>query len=156
MLVAGQLKLINGLCFDHKEVVLNYQINTIEGIGPEHSNKLNQAGINTVEDLLNKGTDPSYRHKLAAESGCTESTILKWVGMADLFRITGVSSQYSELLNACAVNSVGDLANRSAHSLHKKMLRTNKDKNICKAVPSIEAVEKFINQAQKLPRIKFI
>ena len=134
---------------------MNYQINTIEGIGPEYSSKLNQAGVNTVEDLLKKGADPLARQRLANESGCNEPTLLKWVGMADLFRISGISSQYSELLNECGVTSVNDLSHRNASKLHKKMQQVNQARQVCKVIPRLQTIEHFIHQAQTLPKIRF-
>ncbi len=135
---------------------MNYSINNIEGIGPEFAGRLNRAGINTVDQLLAKGTTAQNRHRIAAESGCNESTILKWVGMADLFRIKGVSSQYSELLHLCGVHSVADLAGRVPKKLHRKMQHINQTKNVSKTIPSLKSLEAFILEAKQLPRINFV
>ena len=39
--------------------------------------------------------------------------ILKWVNMADLYRIKGVGSEYSELLEAAGVDTIKELRNRN-------------------------------------------
>ena len=73
-------------------------ISMIEGIGPSYAQKLGLAGIKSVESLLEKGSAKNGREKIAQESGITETLILDWVNMADLFRIKGVAGQFAELL----------------------------------------------------------
>ncbi len=75
-----------------------YKIKDIEGIGPAFAEKLSQAGIKTAGSLLDQGCTPRGRKHLAEKTGINESTILKWVNMADLFRVKGIGSEYSELL----------------------------------------------------------
>ena len=44
--------------------------------------------------------------RLAKQTGISESVILKWVNMADLFRVKGIGKQYSELLEKAGVAGV--------------------------------------------------
>jgi len=39
--------------------------------------------------------------------------ILKWVNMADLFRVKGIGQEYSELLEKAGVDTVRELRNRN-------------------------------------------
>lgn len=64
---------------------MSNKIDDIEGIGPAMADKLRSAGIRTVEGLLKAG-----RKSIASSSGIDEKKILKWVNMADLYRIKGV------------------------------------------------------------------
>ena len=94
-------------------------ISSIEGIGPKFSEKLAEAGVKTTEKLLEAGASKSGRKKLAEASGIDEKKILRWVNMADLFRIKGVGEEFSDLLEAAGVDTVKELRNRNAENLHK-------------------------------------
>ena len=60
---------------------------------------------------------PSGRDKLAAMTGIGGKLVLEWVNHVDLMRITGVGSEYSDLLEAAGVDSPAELANRNAANL---------------------------------------
>jgi predicted flap endonuclease-1-like 5' DNA nuclease len=127
------------------------KIEEIEGIGPVFAEKLTNAGIKTVELLLENGASKSGRKKIAEETGIDESKILKWVNMADLFRIKGVASQFAELLEAAGVDTVKELRNRNAENLHAKLSEVQAEKKLTRAVPALSTVADFIEQAKALP-----
>lgn len=129
------------------------KITEIEGIGPVFAEKLGQAGITTVEGLLEAGASKTGRKKIAADSGIDESKILDWVNMADLFRIKGVASQFAELLKASGVDTVKELRNRNAENLHTKLVEVQHEKKITHAVPALKQVSDFIDQAKALDPI---
>ena len=127
-------------------------IEKIEGIGPANATKLAKAGIRGVATLLKKGATPKGREEIAAASGVAKEVILKWVNMADLFRIKGISTQYSELLKATGVDTVKELAQRNPESLHSAMVETNNAKKLVRQTPGAESVKSWVGQAKKLPR----
>jgi hypothetical protein len=51
----------------------------IEGIGPSYSGKLQGVGVDSIEDLLEKGSAPKGRKELSEKTGIGESQILRWV-----------------------------------------------------------------------------
>lgn len=126
------------------------KIADIEGIGPAYAEKLSKAGIKTTQGLLKACASKSGRKNVAEKSGISEKMILEWTNMADLFRIKGVSTQYSELLEAAGVDTVKELRNRNAANLHAKMKETNDEKKLVRQVPSLSQVESFISQAKEL------
>ncbi len=126
------------------------KITEIEGIGPVFEGKLANAGIKTVEGLLEVGASKAGRKKIAAESGIDEGKILDWVNMADLFRINGVASQFAELLKAAGVDTVKELRTRNAENLHSKLVEVQAEKKITRTVPGLSQVTNFIEQAAKL------
>lgn len=128
-------------------------INEIEGIGAAYSEKLQAAGIKTVEELLKAAATPKDRKELEGKTGIGHHHLLKWVNQADLFRIQGVARQYAELLEAAGVDSVMELAQRKPDHLHAKLLEINEKHHHVKAVPTAEHVKKWVEQAQSLPRI---
>lgn len=125
-------------------------IDAIEGIGPVYKEKLKSAGVSSVEGLLEQGATRAGRQKLAEATGLDASQILKWVNMADLFRINGIASQFAELLKAAGVDTVKELRNRNAENLHSALVKTQEEKGLTKVVPNAEKVADFIAQAKAL------
>jgi len=126
-------------------------IQKIEGIGPKLAAALKDAGVRSVEDLLESGADKKSRKALADNTGISEARILKCVNMADLFRINGVASQYAELLECAGVDTVKELQHRNAENLAAKMAEVNEAKNLVRRPPSSNVVGNWVAQAKKLP-----
>lgn len=120
----------------------------IEGIGPVYTEKLAAAGIKTTEKLLKEGASKKGRKAIADASGIDEKKILRWVNMADLFRIKGVGEEYSDLLEAAGVDTVKELRNRNAANLHAKMVEVNEAKKLVRQVPAASQVENWVEQAK--------
>ena len=125
----------------------------IEGIGSAYAGKLSKAGVRSLEMLLKKGATPAGRKEVAAMSGIGDSLILEWVNLADLFRIKGVGSEYSDLLEEAGVDTVVELAKRTSANLFKKMGQVNAEKKLVRKMPTAGQVEGWIQQAKKLPRV---
>jgi predicted flap endonuclease-1-like 5' DNA nuclease len=124
----------------------------IEGVGEVYAAKLKEAGLSTVEALLEAGKTPKGRDTLAETTGISGKLILKWVNHADLFRIHGVAGQYAELLEAAGVDTVVELSRRNAANLAEALAKTNDEKKLAGTTPSLSQVEKWINEAKDLPR----
>lgn len=127
-----------------------YKIIDIQGIGPVYAEKLIAAGIETVDQLLQKGASPKGRKELEEKTGIRGDLILTWVNHADLFRIKGVGPQFSELLEAAGVDTVKELRNRNAANLAAKMLEVNEAKHLCKRTPVEKEIQKYIDAAKEL------
>lgn len=125
----------------------------IEGIGPVNANKLAKAGIRSLEMLLKKGATPAGRKEIAKMSGIGDKLILEWVNLADLFRIKGVGSEYSDLLEEAGVDTVVELAKRTGANLFKKMEQVNAEKKLVRKMPTAGQVDGWVQQAKKLPRV---
>ncbi len=128
------------------------KLDTIEGIGPAITEKLATAGVKSVEGLLETGGTKKGRAQISAASGITEIQILKLVNHADLMRIKGIGGEYSELLEAAGVDTVPELAQRSAKNLADKVKAINEDKKLVRTVPTETQIENWIGQAKKLPK----
>ncbi|KGN81192.1 ferredoxin [Porphyromonas gulae] len=131
----------------------NYKVMEVEGIGPVMAGKLNDAGINTTDQLLQACKTKANRKALAEKSGIDEAKILKFANMVDLFRIKGVGSEYAELLEAAGVDTVKELATRKAENLTQKMAEVNESKKLVRRLPVLKMVEDWISQAKALPRM---
>lgn len=130
-----------------------YKIIDIEGIGEVYGKKLVDAGINTVDALLEKCAKPAGRKALAEETGISPKLILTWTNHADLMRINGVGPQFSELLEAAGVDTVKEFRHRVPANLQPKLEEINNEKNLVNRVPSLKEVENMIQQAKVLPPV---
>ena len=128
-----------------------YRIQAVEGIGPAFEERLKVAKIITTDDLLNMCGDAKGRKRTAEQTGLRESQLLKWTNMADLMRISGVGTQFSELLEAAGVDTVKELRNRNPDNLHAALLETNEQKRLVRQVPGRNQVADWVAQAKALP-----
>lgn len=124
----------------------------IEGIGPTYAKKLTDASVKTTDDLLEKGSTPKGREELSKQTGISETLILEWVNLADLFRIKGVGEEYSDLLEESGVDTVAELARRNPENLHAKILEVNEEKDLVRRPPTLSQVQDWVEQAKNLPR----
>ena len=131
----------------------NKKIQEIEGIGPALGEKFEAAGVKDTDALLEKGCTPAGRKALAEGTGLSESRILTFVNMADLFRINGVAGEYAELLVAAGVDTVKELKTRNAANLAEKLAEVNTQKKLTRKVPSAKTVEGWVAQAAELPGV---
>lgn len=127
-----------------------YKVIDIEGIGANYAARLNEQGVITTSDLLEKAGSKYGRTKLAEASGLPESLILTWVNHADLFRIKGIAGQFAELLEAAGVDTVKEFATRNPENLHGKLVETNDKLGVSGKVPSLDAITTMIAEAKTL------
>ncbi len=125
----------------------------IEGIGPVYAAKLQEAGLKTTDDLLESGGSASGRKDLAEKTGLSGTLILEWVNRADLMRVKGVGSEYSDLLEAGGVDTVKELATRNAANLYAKLLEINEEKKLVRRPPTENEVTAWIADAKTLPAL---
>ncbi len=131
----------------------NYKIEDLEGIGPVRGEQLRAAGVKDTDSLLANTTTPQQRKRLAEQTGLAESLILKFANMVDLYRIEGIRSEFSELLEAAGVDTVPELAMRNPANLTEALANLNEEKKLTRRVPSETEVTKWIEQAKGLPRV---
>ena len=130
----------------------NYKIEQMEQVGSIVGAVFANVGITTVDLLLENTKTPTQRYTLAEKTGITESTILKYANMADLFRIDGIGIEYSELLESSGVDTVVELSNRIAENLLEKMSEINEKYGLVIKLPTLSQVENWIIDAKLLPR----
>jgi RNA 3'-terminal phosphate cyclase len=111
------------------DVSIMSTITDIEGIGEVYAVKLRAAGVRTTDALLERGRTPKGRGELATMTGFSEQTILEWVNRADMFRIRGIGSQYSDLLETAGVDTVRELAMRKAETLMETLAKATEKNN---------------------------
>jgi predicted flap endonuclease-1-like 5' DNA nuclease len=126
---------------------------SIEGIGEVYAGQLTDAGVQSIEDLLQKGATPEGRKDLAEATGISGKLILEWVNLADLFRIKGIGEEYSDLLEEAGVDTVVELAQRNPENLYAKLQEVNAAKKLVRKLPAQSQVADWVAQAKELPRV---
>jgi predicted flap endonuclease-1-like 5' DNA nuclease len=130
------------------------KIEDVEGIGPAHGAKLSAAGVSTTDQLLERGAKPSGRQALAEATGISGKLILEWVNHVDLMRISGVGSEFSDLLEGAGVDSPAELANRNAANLATTFQELDAARpNTTRRLPSEATISGWIEQAKGLPKV---
>jgi predicted flap endonuclease-1-like 5' DNA nuclease len=131
-------------------------IEAIEGIGPANGKKLRASGIKTCERLLTLCCDKKGRKAVSDSTGIGQGVLLEWANRADLMRIRGVGSEYSDLLEAAGVDTVKELRRRKAENLTTKMVEVNAahvkktKKSIVRRTPALSEVSRWIEHAATL------
>ena len=82
--------------------------------GSETAEKLRASGVSTTEALLDACATAKGRSDLEAATGISGKLILGWTNKADLLRVKGIGTQYSDLLEAVGVDTVVELSKRQA------------------------------------------
>ncbi len=130
------------------------KIEEIEGVGPVYGEKLRAAGVDTTDELLEKGAGRSGRAALAEATGIDGGKILEWVNHVDLMRIKGVGSEYSDLLEAAGVDSPAELAHRNAANLATTVQEVVAARpGIVRRIPSEKEIADWIAQSKEMPKV---
>ena len=125
----------------------------IEGIGAANTRKLQEAGIKSIEALLEQGATKKGRNTLEKSTGISGANLLKWVNRADLMRVKGIGEEYADLLEAAGVDTVPELGKRKPDNLHAKMTEVNTAKKLVRQLPSAKVVAGWVEQAKSMERV---
>jgi predicted flap endonuclease-1-like 5' DNA nuclease len=130
---------------------MSYAVSDIAGIGSEGADRLRAVGIRTAAKLLEAAKSPKERKILAEKTGIDEKRILSWANLVDRMRIKGVGEDYAKLLQAAGVDTVKELKYRNPSNLARAMAEANAKRKLVRVLPSDSAVQRWIDQAKRLP-----
>jgi len=124
-----------------------HKIGEIKGLDASAQEKLTQAHISTVEDLLKETGTPQQRSAMAKQLGVSSSQLTEWINRADLMRLKGVGTEMANLLEECGVDSCKELQHRKPESLEAKLKEINSAKKITHHVPPLAQVQEWVKEA---------
>jgi hypothetical protein len=130
-----------------------YPIREIQAIGADAAQILKREGIRTTVGLLRSGTTPKQRLKIAEKIGIADEHVLGWVTAADRMRVKGVGWEYAQLLLAVGVKTAKELKYRNPRKLVEQMVAANTKRKLVRVLPSVTMVERWIDNAKKLPAL---
>jgi len=125
-------------------------ISAIQSMDYRSATKLRKAGVRTTDSLLKAASTRTGRRRLAKETGLPESDILGWVNRADLLRITGVGSEYADLLEVAGVDTIRELRRRNPERLLEAMTELNLRKRLVRRLPTDGMVQGWVDEAKEL------
>lgn len=129
---------------------MTYKIEQVEGIGPESGARLASVGIHTTDDLLARTTTLEDRQRLAYGTGLSMMSVTAWRHQADLMRISGIGSEYGQLLEVAGIESVRELAMRKPENIVNLLDRVNAERKLTRSLPALKLVSRWVEQAQQL------
>ncbi|WP_022948373.1 DUF4332 domain-containing protein [Methylohalobius crimeensis] len=132
---------------------MTIELNELMGMTSELERKLKEIGINDSGDLLDAATTPKQRQVLSQQMAVPTRDVLELANRADLARIKGIGSVYSDLLEKVGVDTVKELATRRSDHLHQKILVTNEQVQLVKRPPTLAQVEQWVEEAKQLPKV---
>jgi predicted flap endonuclease-1-like 5' DNA nuclease len=129
------------------------KVEDFEGIGPAFAAKLQEAGVFTDSQLLERGGSRGGRKALADATGIRPDLILEWANHADLMRIKGVGAEYADLLEAAGVDSCPELVQRNAANLVRTFGELDAARNTVRRIPTEAEVQGWIDEARSMPAV---
>jgi predicted flap endonuclease-1-like 5' DNA nuclease len=128
-------------------------IDAIAGLDPKSATRFRKSRVRTTEALLKRAATRRGRKELAASTKLDEKQILVWVNRADLMRVKGIGSEYSDLLESAGVDTIKELRRRNPTSLTKKMIQINESQKLVQRLPTEGMVERWVTHASQLDPI---
>lgn len=122
------------------------------GVREDLAAQLMSEGLGDSDKLLAAANTPKARQELAAKLGVDSKEVLELANRADLARIKGVGSVYSDLLEWAGVDTVAELAHRNPENLYNKIVEAANE-HFVKRLPRAEDVADWVAQAKELPRV---
>jgi predicted flap endonuclease-1-like 5' DNA nuclease len=130
---------------------MTYPISHIEGLDADEIKSLRSFGIRTTAKFLESAKDAKGRKVLAGQTGIAGSRILECANACDHLRIKGMGKGYVALLREVGVSTVRELQFRNPAALAKKMAEANKKHKLVRFLPPEKLVQRWVDQAKKLP-----
>jgi hypothetical protein len=138
-----------GTAKDRKAFVLG----EFRGVDPDHVAKLKAHGVRDVSQMLEAGSTPQARTKLARRTGVPLDAILEFVKLSDLARIPGVKSIRARLYYDSGLDTLDKLAQLEPDALREMMIEFVERTGFDGIATLPKEAEFTITKARHLPRI---
>jgi predicted flap endonuclease-1-like 5' DNA nuclease len=124
------------------------------GVREELHAALEAAGLHTSDQVLAASAHSRDRVALAARLNIDTKEVLELANRADLARIKGVGTVYSDLLEWTGVDTVAELAQRNPANLHAAIVKAS-DMHFARQLPTPAQVAEWVAEAKTLERMLF-
>jgi predicted flap endonuclease-1-like 5' DNA nuclease len=125
-------------------------IGEVKGVGPELKAKLEAAGIHNTQQFLEHAHTTKQRNELANKVGVTHVVIKEIANRADLMRVNGIGSVYSNLLEEAGVNSCKELQHRKPDKLEAALQEVHAKRKLAQHLPTLAQITEWVTEAKKL------
>lgn len=131
----------------------DWSIALLPGLSDQDQTRLQDCGIQSTLQLLQKTRTPVQKQALASCLQIHIQHVNKWVALADLARIPAVGYQHCGLLLHAGISSPAQLAQTPLPRLHHQLLKLHvammQRPDLC---PSLDEVARWIEQARQICR----
>lgn len=128
-------------------------VSKIRGMSQDIAAKLREHGVSDSDGFLTAAKTPKERKALAGQLGVEANIILELANRADLARVRGIGTVFSDLLEKAGVDTVKELAHRVPENLHAKLIDVNNDLQLSGRKPTLADVKLWVSQAKELPKL---
>lgn len=129
----------------------NWSIALLPGLSDQDHTRLQECGVQTTLQLLQKTRTPVQKQALASCLQIHIQYVNKWIALADLARIPAVGCQHCGLLLHAGISSPAQLAQTPLSRLHHQLLKLHvammQRPDLC---PSLDEVARWIEQARQI------
>jgi hypothetical protein len=130
-----------------------FALRDFRGVDPAYIDRLEQAGIKDVEQMLAAGGTPRSRQALAAKSGVPQEAILEFVKLSDLARIPGLKRIRARLYYDAGVDTVEKIAAWEPQALLAMLTDFVEQSGFDGMAPLPKEVQHAVQTATKLPLV---
>lgn len=124
-----------------------YALNEIKSISREDRARLQEMGVETTEDLLDKCANKEAISLFSKTLGKEAWVVRSWVSVADLLRLNGVDGFNAELLELSGIASTQSLKLGKAEKLEESMQVIHRHVGKTDQMPSLTEIQGWIEQA---------
>ena len=117
---------------------------------PDEAERLVDFGVASTDRLLLVAAHKKGREDLSNETGITEDRLLHIVHLADMMRVKGIGSEYSDLLDQAGVHTLAELQDCGPDELHQELIELNQDQKIVRRLPSEGDVQTWVEGARAI------
>jgi hypothetical protein len=121
-------------------------------VNPDHTARLEAAGIADVEEMLAAGSTPEARQRLAEETGVPPDAILELVKLADLSRMGALKQVRARLYYDAGVDTQEKLAGWEPEALCAMLAEFVARTGFEGIAPLPKEVRNAVEAARRLPR----
>ncbi|MHA2179551.1 MAG: DUF4332 domain-containing protein [Candidatus Thorarchaeota archaeon] len=130
-----------------------FPLSKFRGVNQEYVSKLEQIGIINVEQMIERGSTPEQREKIASELGVPQESILEFVKLSDLTRIGAVRTVRARLYHDSGVDTIEKVAKYTPEDLRTFLQTWIEESGFEGIAPLPKEAANAVRTAKKLPRL---
>lgn len=120
---------------------------------PDEAERLVDFGVASTDRLLLVAAHKKGREDISRETGIAEGRLLHLVHLADMMRVKGIGSEYSDLLDQAGVRTLAELQDCGPDRLHQDLIDLNEEHQIVRRLPSEGDVQAWVQDARAISSV---
>jgi hypothetical protein len=130
-----------------------FALGEFRGVNQSDVAKLSAQGISDVRQMLEAGSTPCARRKLARQAGVPLAAILELVKLSDLSRLPGVKGIRARLYHDAGVDTLDAMAQWEPAALREMLIGFVERTGFDGIAPLPKEAESSVTRAKELPKI---